>query len=99
MRIMRKLWRRVYFMLNRRRLERELSEEMEIHHEMMPADRRAHFGNPVRLQEESREAWSGARMLLSTSGQAEDPGSTNMKCPPSLSTTARTTSPARLPPS
>src|SRR5260221_249080 len=58
MRIMRKLWRRVYFMLNRRRLERELSEEMEIHHEMMPADRRAHCGNPVRLQEESREAWS-----------------------------------------
>ena len=45
-------------MLNRRRLERELAEEMETHHEMMPADRRAHFGNTMRLQEESREAWS-----------------------------------------
>jgi hypothetical protein len=44
-------------MLNRRRLEHELAEEMEIHREMMPADRRAHFGNIVRLRDESREAW------------------------------------------
>lgn len=44
-------------MLHRRRLERELAEEMEIHREMMPADRRSHFGNTARLREESREAW------------------------------------------
>jgi predicted permease len=55
---MRKLWRRIYFLANRRRLERELAEEMAAHLEMMPAERRAEFGRPSRLQEEAREAWS-----------------------------------------
>jgi predicted permease len=59
---MRKLWRRIYFMLNRRRLERELTEEMETHRDMMPADRRSQFGSAVRLREESREAWSWIRL-------------------------------------
>jgi predicted permease len=54
---MRKLWRRVYFILNRERLERELAEEMEIHREMMPADRRGHFGKTEKLRDESRDAW------------------------------------------
>jgi predicted permease len=58
MRIMQKLWRRAYFLLHRRRLERELAEEMEIHREMMPPDRRSDFGNAMRLREESREAWT-----------------------------------------
>ena len=58
MRIVRKVWRRVYFLLNRGRLERELAEEMRVHRDMMPADRRLHFGNATRLREESREAWS-----------------------------------------
>jgi hypothetical protein len=56
--MMQKLWRRISFMLHRRRLERELADEMEAHREMMPADRRSHFGNAARLREESREAWS-----------------------------------------
>lgn len=55
---MRKLSKRLYFMLHRRRLERELAEEIEAHREMMPPDRRPHFGNAARLREESREAWS-----------------------------------------
>src|SRR5438874_914683 len=55
---MRRLWRRVYFLLNRRRLERELAEEMETHRDMMPADRRSEFGRAARLREEAREAWS-----------------------------------------
>jgi hypothetical protein len=55
---MRKVFRRIYFLLHRRRLERELAEEMEAHGEMMPADRRPHFGNTARLREESREVWS-----------------------------------------
>src|ERR1700712_4942486 len=54
----RKAWRRVYFLLNRGRLERALAEEMEIHREMMPAGSRAQFGSSLRLAEESREAWS-----------------------------------------
>jgi hypothetical protein len=52
-----KFWRRLYFMLHRRRLERELAREMETHRDLMPTDRRHHFGNAARLQEEAREAW------------------------------------------
>jgi predicted permease len=68
-------------MFYQRRLERELAEEMEAHREMMPADRRSHFGNVARLREESREVWFwmwlrqllqdlsyGARVLRSSPG-------------------------------
>jgi predicted permease len=55
---MRKLLRRVYFLLHRGRMERELAEEMEGHREMLTADRRPHFGNATRLREDSREVWS-----------------------------------------
>jgi predicted permease len=55
---MRKLWRRIQFLLHRRRLERELAEEMAIHREMMPLDLRQSFGNVTRLQEDAREAWA-----------------------------------------
>jgi predicted permease len=53
----RKAWRRVYFLLNRSRLERELAEEMEIHRDMMPPDSRSQFGSDARLREESGDAW------------------------------------------
>lgn len=53
-----KLGRRLYFLLHRGRLERELTEEMDTHSAMMPPDRRSHFGSSTRLREESREAWS-----------------------------------------
>src|SRR5579872_4904289 len=55
---MRKLYRRIHFLLHRRRVERELAEEMEAHREMMPAERRAKCGNTTRLREDSREAVS-----------------------------------------
>src|SRR5262245_27575720 len=58
MRALRRLWRRTHFLLRRRRMERELAEEMQTHREMLPAERRAQFGNPARLLEESREIWS-----------------------------------------
>src|SRR5215471_6819846 len=54
---MRKVIKRIHFLLHRRRLERELAEEMEAHREMMPADRRPNFGSPAKLREESREVW------------------------------------------
>lgn len=73
---MRELWRRLYFLAHRRRMERELAEEMAAHREMMAADDRAAFGNTLRLREEARDAWGwtwldqfgqdlayGARML------------------------------------
>jgi predicted permease len=55
---MRKLWRQIYFLINRRNVERELAEEMETHRDMMPPDRQSDFGNTGRLQEQSRDAWS-----------------------------------------
>jgi putative ABC transport system permease protein len=55
---MKKLWRRIYFLLHRRRFERELADEIEAHREMMPPERQTHFGNATRLSELSREAWS-----------------------------------------
>jgi hypothetical protein len=47
--------RRVWYLLNRRRLERELSREMESHRLMMGEPKQ--FGNALRLREESRDVW------------------------------------------
>jgi predicted permease len=47
--------RRIAYLLNRRRHERDLQREMEIHREMMGES--ARFGNTLRLSEESRDVW------------------------------------------
>jgi predicted permease len=47
--------RRIWYLINRRRLERELHEEMEAHRETMGSPQ--HFGNTLRLRDESRDAW------------------------------------------
>jgi predicted permease len=47
--------RRVWYLLNRRRLERELRQEMEAHREMLGEP--AAFGNTLRLREEAQEVW------------------------------------------
>ncbi len=78
---MRKLFRRVSALLHRRRIERELADEMAAHQEMMPAERRRHFGSTLRLQEEAADQWGfawldqlrqdlryGARALLRSPG-------------------------------
>lgn len=49
------LWRRIWYLVNRGRLERELAEEMAAHRESMEDRRR--FGNPLTLREASRDAW------------------------------------------
>jgi predicted permease len=59
---MRRLLRRIYFVLNRRRIERELAEEMDAHREMMPEDRRTSFGNSLKIREESRRVWVAAAL-------------------------------------
>jgi predicted permease len=69
-------FRRVRYLLNRRRLDRELENDMEFHREMAAREGRKNFGNVLQLREESREAWGwtwidrllqdlryGARML------------------------------------
>jgi macrolide transport system ATP-binding/permease protein len=52
-----KLKRRIFALINRRKLRRELEEEMAAHREMMPADRLAHFGRTLRLHEETGDQW------------------------------------------
>lgn len=48
-------FRRVWYLINRRRFERELSREMRAHREMMPDPKG--FGDSHRLLERSRDAW------------------------------------------
>ena len=51
------LLRRIAYLWNRRRLERELAEEMAYHRELMSPDRRSSFGDELRLREDARETW------------------------------------------
>jgi putative ABC transport system permease protein len=50
-------FRRIYYLLHRRRLEQELANDMAAHREMLGDENRKDFGNTLRLQEQSREAW------------------------------------------
>jgi predicted permease len=53
------LWRKMWYLLNRRRMQEALCDEMEFHREMAEragADRKD-FGNATMLQEQAREAW------------------------------------------
>ncbi len=54
---MRKFFRRLYALFHRRRLQRELEEEMAAHREMMPAERQRYFGSTLRLREEAADQW------------------------------------------
>jgi hypothetical protein len=53
---MSELWRRLWFLLNRARFERELREEMEAHRAQM-TEAGAPFGNALRLRDEAVDAW------------------------------------------
>ena len=50
-------FRRIYFLFNRRRLERELENDINFHREMLSAESRKDFGNATLMRERSREAW------------------------------------------
>jgi hypothetical protein len=54
---MKQLLRRLHYLLNRRRFDDELAEEMAAHREMAARDGGVPFGNALRLREESRDAW------------------------------------------
>lgn len=51
------LFRRLRYLLNRRRFDRELESDMEFHREMMAREGRRDFGNMLRLREQARDAW------------------------------------------
>src|ERR1039458_10128589 len=50
-------FRRLQYLLNRRRLDRALANDMEFHREMAARHGRSNFGNPLHLREEARDAW------------------------------------------
>ena len=54
---MAELFRRLKYLLNRRRLDHELAQDMEFHREMAAREGRSNFGNALLLREESREVW------------------------------------------
>ncbi len=49
-------FRRLQYLLNRRKHDLDLANDMEFHREMSAREGR-HFGNALKLREESREAW------------------------------------------
>lgn len=54
---MKELLRRIQYLLNRRRLDDELAEEMAFHREMAKRGGGVPLGDDLRLREDSREAW------------------------------------------
>ena len=49
--------RRIQYLLNRRRLDAELQNDMEFHREMAKRTGNTNFGNTLRLREQAYEAW------------------------------------------
>jgi predicted permease len=54
---MTEIFRRLRYLLNRRRYDQELASDMELHREMAASAGNAHFGSTLRLREEARDAW------------------------------------------
>src|SRR6478672_13419031 len=50
-------FRRIYYLLNRSKLDRDLQNDIEFHREMLSGESRKDFGNPTLMRERSREAW------------------------------------------
>ena len=54
---MRELLRRIRYLVNRRRMDADLENDMEFHREMAARAGRHNFGNPLRIREQAQEAW------------------------------------------
>jgi len=54
---MKNLNRRLHYLLNRRRFDEELTNDMEFHREMATREGRQNFGNALRLREQARDEW------------------------------------------
>lgn len=63
---MRELIRRIHYLINRRRLDAELENDMEFHREMAARAGRNNFGNILRLREQAYEAsgWTWLDRLI-----------------------------------
>ena len=51
------IFRRIRYLMNRRRFDAELESDMEFHREMIARGGRSNFGNTLRLREQARAAW------------------------------------------
>jgi predicted permease len=51
------IFRRIRYLINRRRFDAELESDMEFHREMAARAGRRNFGNTLRMREQAREAW------------------------------------------
>src|SRR5580658_10296519 len=51
------IFRRIKYLINRRRFDDELESDMEFHREMAARAGRNNFGNTLRMREQAREAW------------------------------------------
>ncbi len=51
------LWRRLQYLLQRKRADRELADELEFHREMAARAGRNNVGSALKFREEAREAW------------------------------------------
>ena len=54
---MNEFFRRLRYLLNRRRFDQELANDMQFHREMAASEGRQNFGNALHLREDAREAW------------------------------------------
>ena len=54
---MTELFRRIRYLLHRRRFDQELAGDMEFHREMAAREGNTNFGSTLRLREEARDAW------------------------------------------
>jgi predicted permease len=54
---MKNLIRRLRYLLNHRRFDQELANDMEFHREMAAREGNRNFGNALRLREEARDEW------------------------------------------
>jgi predicted permease len=54
---MKNLTRRLRYLLNRRRFDQDLANDMEFHREMAAREGNRNFGNALRLREEARDEW------------------------------------------
>jgi predicted permease len=51
------IFRRIRYLINRRRFDAELESDMEFHREMAARAGHSNFGNTLRMREQAREAW------------------------------------------